>query len=217
MILALSVHEFAHAFVAYKLGDDTAARMGRLTLNPVSHIDPIGTLLIPIVGLSANIPFIGWAKPVPFSPVQLTRRLSMKTGSLLVAAAGPASNLLFALLVAGLLAAIGPSALPDITAGTRNAHVAIVQLCCWTFAINIGLFMFNLLPVPPLDGSKVLAGLLPDKYAYILEFISRYSFVLFILIFFVAGSIIFVPMQAIILGIGDLIDFPIWYVLWSGA
>lgn len=216
MILALTVHEYSHAFVAARLGDDTAARMGRLTLNPVSHIDPIGTLLIPIVGIASGVPFFGWAKPVPISPVQFTRKLRMKTSTLLVSVAGPASNLLFALVMAILLGIIGPSAIEDIAAGVTNAHVAVVRLAGWTLVINVGLFIFNLLPVPPLDGSKVLAGLLPDRYAPALDFISKYSFVLFIAILVFGGQFIGYPVKMIIAGLSNLIGFNIWWAL-AGA
>ncbi len=213
MILALTVHEFSHAWVAYLLGDDTAARMGRMTLNPVSHIDPIGTLLIPMVGIASGVPFFGWAKPVPVSPVQFTRKLRMKTGMLLCAAAGPVSNLVFALLMAVLLGFIGPSAIQDIGEGVTNAHVAVVRLVGWTLVINVGLFVFNLLPIPPLDGSKVLAGVLPDRQLYILEFLSRYSFVLFIAVLMVGGRFIGYPVFWIIGGLSDLVGFDLWWAL----
>src|SRR5690606_19241872 len=99
MVFSLTVHEFAHAYVAYRLGDDTAARQGRLSLSPVSHVDPIGTLLIPAVSLYlGGIGLIGWARPVPVSPVRFSRKVSMRTGMALVAVAGPVSNLLLAIL-----------------------------------------------------------------------------------------------------------------------
>ncbi len=215
MILALTVHEYSHALVAAWLGDDTAERMGRKTLNPISHIDPIGTLLIPMVGIASGVPFFGWAKPVPVSPVQFTRRLRMKTGMLLTAVAGPASNLLFALVMAILLGFIGPSAIADIAAGVTNAHVAIVRLAGWTLVINVGLFVFNLLPIPPLDGSKVLAGLLPDRYMYILEFLSKYSFMLFIGLLLLGGRFIGTPIFWILHGLSQLVGFEIGWALWG--
>ena len=213
MILALTVHEYAHAWVAYRLGDDTAARMGRLTLNPISHIDPIGTLLIPIIGLSSGVPFFGWAKPVPVSPVQFTRKLSMKTGMMLTAAAGPISNLIFALVMTVLLAFIGPLALEDLAAGVTSGTVAVVRLVGWTLVINVGLFVFNLLPIPPLDGSKVLAGILPERHAHYLEFLSRYSFVLFIGILIVGGRVIGYPVMMLIAGLSELAGFDIRWAL----
>jgi Zn-dependent protease len=215
MILSLTVHEFAHAWVAYRLGDDTAARMGRLTLNPIAHIDPIGTLLIPIAGLLSGVPFFGWAKPVPVSPVNYTRKLSMRTGDILVSAAGPVSNLLFAALLVGVLAIVGPSALSDIAAGTRNLHVAVVRLLGWTMLINLGLFVFNLIPVPPLDGSHVLAGLLPDKHRGVMEFISRYSFILFILILLLGGKYIGTAVVWLMSGFSALVGFDLYLTIFS--
>jgi len=215
MILSLTVHEFAHAWVAFKLGDDTAARMGRMTLNPVVHIDPIGTLLIPVVGLMSGVPFFGWAKPVPVSPVQFTRKLRMRTADILVSAAGPVSNLLFAALMVGLLAIIGQSALADIQAGVHNLHVAAVRLAGWTLAINLGLFVFNLLPVPPLDGSHVLAGLLPDRHRGVMEFISRYSFILFILILVAGGTYIGLAVSWLMSGFSALVGFDLRWTLYG--
>ena len=213
MILALTVHEYSHARSAYLLGDDTAARLGRMTLNPVSHIDPLGTLIIPIIGLASGVPFFGWAKPVPISPVRFTRKIRMKTGMLITAAAGPVSNLLFAVVMAVVLGIIGPSAVKDIAAGVTNAHVALVRLAGWTLVINVGLFIFNLFPIPPLDGSKVLAGLLPDRYIHIMDFISQYSFVFFIALLVFGGRFISYPILLIINGLSDLVGFNIWWAL----
>ena len=167
MILSLTVHEYFHAWLAAKLGDDTAIRHGRLTLNPMAHIDPIGTLLIPIVGMTSGVPFFGWAKPVPISPVQFTRKVRMKTGVLLTSSAGPLSNLVFGFLVAVALSAIahaiGPEELLQMLQTNKGITVALVRLLGWTAMINVGLFVFNLLPIPPLDGSHVLENMLPPK------------------------------------------------------
>ncbi|MFA6033858.1 MAG: site-2 protease family protein, partial [Myxococcota bacterium] len=100
VIMSITVHEFAHAWVAYKLGDDTAASMGRMTLNPIAHIDPFGTIILPIMCVMMGAPAFGWAKPVPFNPVRLTRSLRMKHSTMLVGLAGPAANFLLALLLA---------------------------------------------------------------------------------------------------------------------
>jgi Zn-dependent protease len=190
MLLSLTVHEYAHAFVAHRLGDDTAKLMGRMTLNPISHLDPIGTVLIPLFGLLSGVPFFGWARPVPINPVRFTRRLRMKTGILLTAAAGPLSNLLLALLMAAVLALLGPHVADDIAAGQKGVLVALTRLAGYTLLINLGLMFFNLLPVPPLDGSKVLAGFLPDRAYPVLDFIGKYSFVLFLAVLFFGGRII---------------------------
>ena len=213
MILALTVHEFAHAFVAHKLGDDTALRAGRMTLNPISHIDPIGTLLIPVVGTMYGVPFFGWAKPVPVTPANYTRKMSMAKADILVSAAGPVSNLIFALVMALFLGVIGPMAMADLQAGTISPIVAVVRLAGWTLLINIGLFIFNLLPVPPLDGSHVLAGLLPRNKQYIMEFLSRYSFILFILLLMFGGRFIIHPILWLVSGLSSLVGFDLWWAL----
>src|SRR5687767_13244524 len=104
MIMSLSFHEFSHARVARWLGDDTAERQGRLTLNPISHIDPFGTLLIPAIGAATGVPLIGWARPVPVNPARFRRGVNMRRGFALVSAAGPLSNLLLAVISAAILA-----------------------------------------------------------------------------------------------------------------
>lgn len=215
MILALTVHEYSHAWLAAKLGDDTAMQQGRLTLNPVVHIDPIGTLLIPIVGLTAGVPFFGWARPVPVSPSRFTRKMRMKTGYLLTSAAGPVSNLLFGFLmtlVLGLVAkAIGVQELLRMLHGNQGIAVALVRLLGWVIIINAGLFIFNLLPIPPLDGSGIVAGLLPDRYQEAYEKFGRYSFILFIAILLAGGEVIGVPVMWIVQGFSAVAGFPIWY------
>ncbi|MCB9730425.1 MAG: site-2 protease family protein [Deltaproteobacteria bacterium] len=186
MILSLTVHEFAHAAVASMLGDDTAHRQGRFTLNPISHIDPIGTLLLPtLLVLSGSGIFFGWARPVPFDPVRFNRRIRMKHGILLTAAAGPISNLLLA-VVAALLLGLLP---------TNEASYALLST---TVILNVALFFFNMLPVPPLDGSKVAFGLLPDSATPMLRTLERHRWIgpaLFLLVFFFAGSIIGRPIM----------------------
>lgn len=219
MILALTVHEYSHAWVAARLGDDTAARQGRLTLNPIVHIDPIGTLLIPIVGLTAGVPFFGWARPVPIAPVQFSRKMRMKTGVLLTSAAGPLSNLLFGFLMAlvlGLVAtAVGAGELLRMLHENQGIGVALVRLLGWVVLINVGLFIFNLLPIPPLDGSGVVAGLLPDRYQEAYENFGRYSFILFIAILVGGGSVIGYPVLWIVQGFSAVAGFPIWYAAWE--
>lgn len=158
LILSLSVHEWAHAFTAWRLGDDTAARQGRLTLNPISHIDPIGTLLLPVVLVASGSGFFfGWAKPVPVTPMRLTRKVSMRTGMMITAAAGPASNVVLAVLSALVLGVVYRQ--------TGEFEGAVVSLCLMMISLNLVLAIFNMIPLPPLDGSKVLFGILPDKLA----------------------------------------------------
>ena len=151
LLLSLTFHEFFHAFSAWKLGDDTAARMGRLTLNPVPHIDPIGTLLLPLL----NAP-IGWAKPVPVNPSRFRKGVNMSTGDIIVSAAGPLSNLLLGLIAAIVLGLVFRFA-PDLQGGGVSAFLQRLMM------VNAGLAIFNLLPVPPLDGSHVAASLMPYR------------------------------------------------------
>lgn len=181
MILCSAVHEWAHAFTAVKLGDQTPARHGRLTLNPMAHIDPIGTIVMPAVGAAMGFLF-GYAKPVPFSPHQLTRRVSMKTGVLLVAMAGPVSNLILAFLCAGLLKLVPMVTTPGVFAENEIAHMvgALLFVGIW---LNIVLFIFNFLPIYPLDGSKILEGILPRRHHRILEILRDNSLLVMLFIF----------------------------------
>jgi len=173
VLLSLSVHEWAHARAAWALGDDTAKREGRLTLNPIVHIDPIGTLL-PLMG----VPF-GWAKPVPVNPARFTRNVSMRTGMMITAAAGPLSNLAIALLVTGLLLIIRLVA-PDVLFNTRG----ILPLFGHAVIVNLALWAFNLLPLFPLDGSRIADGLMPYRFRPTWEKVQRVSpLVLFFVIF----------------------------------
>jgi Zn-dependent protease len=153
LILSLTVHEWAHAASAYYLGDDTAQRDGRLTLDPTVHIDPLGTLLLPMLG----IPF-GWARPVPVNPARFRRDVPMRRGMVLTAAAGPFSNLVLAVIctiVYGLWKRFGgDGALNGAASGLL--HTAIVM--------NMALAVFNMLPFPPLDGSRVVDGLMPPRW-----------------------------------------------------
>lgn len=154
LILSLTVHEFAHAWAAFRLGDDTAQRAGRLTLNPLVHIDPLGTFLLPLMG----IPF-GWARPVPVVPSRFRQDVNMTTGMMITAAAGPGSNVLIAIISAvvfGLTARWSPSTLQSIPALSTLLEV--------TLEMNVALAIFNMLPIPPLDGSRVLEGILPDRW-----------------------------------------------------
>lgn len=176
MILSLSVHEYAHALVATKLGDDTPELDGRLTLSPVAHIDPIGTLLVPTVSiLMFGYSFIGWAKPVGFNPVRFRRGIDMRRGIALTAAAGPLSNLLLAVISVGLLTAFWKAGLP---APGNTTHAALQRFLLAMFTVNIGLCVFNFLPIPPLDGSRLLPRSLDD----IVEQASRFSFLLVLVV-----------------------------------
>jgi len=147
LVLSLSVHEWAHAWSAFRLGDDTAARLGRLTLNPFMHIDPIGSVILPLLG----IPF-GWARPVPVNPARFDPKVKPRTGMMITASAGPISNFVLALACVVLTGVMRRFSLE---------HDAVEQLLLMGFRLNIGLAVFNLLPIPPLDGSRVAEGLMP--------------------------------------------------------
>ncbi len=153
ILFSLTIHEYAHALVAYRLGDDTAKRQGRLSLNPLVHLDVLGTLLLFIV-------HFGWAKPVPVDPRNFR---NPKKDMLMVAIAGPISNILTAIAAAVILKAIFEN-FAAIPPGS-GADVA-VRMLVWFMYIGIVLAVFNMIPVPPLDGSRVLYGLLPDSLAY---------------------------------------------------
>ncbi len=182
MLLSLTVHEWAHAYSAFLLGDDTAARMGRLTLNPVPHIDPVGTLLLPLLG----IPF-GWAKPVPVNPLRFRREVSMRAGMMITAAAGPASNLVLAVLGTvgyGLLLRYG-------LVGSRRAGVGF--LVTSFIMINVALCIFNLLPIPPLDGSRVADGLMPYRLRQAWDGFTRYAWVALLAVIILGQSVLAAP------------------------
>ena len=153
ILFSLTIHEYAHALVAYRLGDDTAKRQGRLSLNPLVHLDLLGTLLLFIV-------HFGWAKPVPVDPRNFR---NPKKDMLMVALAGPVSNILTAVAAAVILKAIFEN-FAVIPPGS-GADVA-ARMLVWFMYIGIVLAVFNMIPVPPLDGSRVLYGLLPDSLAY---------------------------------------------------
>ena len=174
LVLSICVHEFGHAFVADKLGDPLPRSQGRVTLNPLAHIDPIGTLLLPLVaifsGPAIGSRILGWGKPVQISlsPRHITRKISIRTAHALVAIAGPAMNVLFAILLSGIFLV-----LLRYTA-SRELAIAIAGV----IQMNIGLCLFNLLPIPPLDGGAILARFVPRRHDNILDGLNRYGFII---------------------------------------
>lgn len=148
LLFALTCHEFAHGLVAFRLGDPTAKLMGRLTLNPIAHLDPLGTLIFLIP------PHIGWAKPVP---VDVRYLHHPRRDMMWIAAAGPISNVILALGFGTLLRVLDPAS--HDYAG--RVEVALIRMVGWSVVLNLSLAVFNMIPIFPLDGSKVLAGLLP--------------------------------------------------------
>lgn len=157
IVLSASFHEFAHAFVAFKLGDSTAKNEGRLTLNPLKHIDLAGTVVIPLFLLFFGGIFIGWAKPVPYNPYNLRDK---KYGSLKVGIAGPASNFLIALIL-GIFIRLVSSGIFGMSLIINDQWLFFLSALALITYINIFLGLFNLIPIPPLDGSKVFMDLFP--------------------------------------------------------
>ena len=163
-LLAIVCHECAHGWVSYKLGDPTAKNAGRLTLNPLKHIDPIGILCMVLFR-------VGWAKPVPINPYYYRDR---KKGIIYVSIAGPATNFILAfisLLIEGLLLKYSPS---------HNANWIFCQLCYYSAVVNISLGLFNLVPIPPLDGSRVVGALFPKAAAFYRKYQQHWRWVLLI-------------------------------------
>lgn len=172
ILFAITVHEVAHGRIARRLGDPTAERAGRLTLNPINHIDPVGTVVVPLAMLllSGGAMVFGWAKPVPviFQNLRNPRR-----DMILVAAAGPAANLAMAMGWAVLAAS------QDTLLGLPDpAATWLLRVCGWGILINSVLAVFNMLPVPPLDGGRVLAGLLPPAQARLVHRIEPFGFMI---------------------------------------
>ena len=181
ILISLSFHECAHAFVSYKLGDPTAKNMGRLTLNPLKHLDILGSIMM-VVTLISGAGF-GWAKPVPINPVYYKNR---KAGTMLTSVAGPLSNLLLALLSAFpllYLYAINGTGLQTLDA--LDYRVILFNLLLMFFSANVNLAIFNLLPIPPLDGSKILSGILPSRQYYKFMEYENYIGIAFLLIIFI--------------------------------
>lgn len=185
LIFAITVHEVAHGWMAKRLGDPTAQRLGRLTLNPLKHIDPIGTLLVPGVLLLLGGFVFGWAKPVPVTWENLRHP---KRDMAIVAAAGPISNLLMAVMWA-LVAKIGTVAAD----GSMWAGAPLYYMGVFGISINIVLMVLNLIPLPPLDGGRVAVGLLPGRLAYLLSRVEPYGF--FILIALLVSGVLGVIMH----------------------
>jgi len=188
-VLSVTVHEFGHAFVADRFGDGLPRAQGRVTLSPLRHIDPIGTIAIPLLAMfMSGVPFIAWGKPVQTNPANMTTRLPRTTASLFVSLAGPFMNLVLAVAVSLLLIAaakagvVGPS-----SAGTIVRFVVV---------LNISLMFFNLLPIPPLDGASILTVLLPPRLHGVLNGMRRWGMLVLMLLFATGvGGLLMRPAQ----------------------
>ena len=195
LLLSLSVHEFAHAWMANRLGDDTAERQGRLTLSPASHVDVFGTIIFPLLLITTTGGVFGWAKPVPFNPARFRRGVSMRGGAALTAAAGPLSNV--ALMVLCLMA-LFIAARVGLDLNSSAGEMLFAGLSTM-IVLNGILAVFNLIPLPPLDGSYLLPRSMDDFK----ERISGYSFLILLAVFLIPlpgigtlGGIILSPMLA---------------------
>jgi len=173
LLYSIILHELAHAFAADKLGDPTAKYAGRLTLNPIPHLDPVGTILPLLLMLSSSPVVFGWARPVPINPYNFRE---MKKGILIVSAAGVAANLFIAWALATIFKFMPPIVLSD---------QFLVSVIGFAVRMNVVLAVFNLIPIPPLDGSKILFSLLPGEHGETIYFLEKYGFfiLLFILVF----------------------------------
>ena len=192
LVLSLSFHEAAHAWTADKLGDPTARMLGRLTLNPLSHIDWIGTVLFPLLAMYSGLPIIGWAKPVPVNMMNLRHP---RRDFAVVAVAGPISNLILAVAGAAVLMVI-PGGATALASGSSVASFLVMAV-----VVNVLLAVFNMIPVPPLDGGNVLAGLVPEEMARVVDQLRPYGFlVLYALMLTGVLSAITSPIQRAILG-----------------
>jgi len=172
LLFSLTIHEMAHAWTADRLGDPTARLLGRVSFNPIVHADLIGTVIFPLVALVGNVPVLGWAKPVPVNIRQLRHP---RRDYILVAAAGPASNLVLAVVSAFSLTALPIS---PVVLGEANLTAPLASFLSLAVNLNILLAVFNMLPIPPLDGGNVLSGLLPPKFSAMLNQVRPYGFML---------------------------------------
>ncbi|OWZ83974.1 site-2 protease family protein [Natranaerobius trueperi] len=182
LLIALTIHEYSHGRVAYYLGDNTAKAHGRLTLNPLDHLDPIGLLMLAMAGF-------GWAKPVPVNPVNFRRDISMRQGMLFVSLAGPVSNLIMAFIFL-VVSDIYVRITEPMFAG-HSVQITLAQtheVLQWIVTLNIFLAVFNLIPVPPLDGSRILRSLLPRKFEGYFDYLDQYGFIILIFLI-ISGAI----------------------------
>jgi Zn-dependent protease len=182
ILLSMTLHEAMHAFMSYWLGDDTAKLQGRLTFNPIKHIDPFLTLLLPIMLALIGAPIFGGAKPVPFNPDRLRYG---EWGAALVAVAGPLTNFLLAFIAYGVAMLMGQPV--NLLSGPQDLSGLIIQTVVF---VNLGFFVFNILPIPPLDGSRVLYALAPEFVRRIMEAIERFGIIFIFALVLVASSAI---------------------------
>ncbi len=178
LLFSVIIHELAHGYVAYSLGDSTAKYEGRLTLNPLKHLDPFGSIILPLLLFIVGSPFLfGWARPVPVNPYNFK---DQKYGEIKVSIAGPLSNLALAVIFGLIIRFIGGTIL--------FGNVGLMMALNYIVAINIWLALFNLIPVPPLDGSWILFSFLPPKLDYIRNFLRQYGIAILLLLILFGGT-----------------------------
>ena len=213
LLLAISAHEAGHAWMSYKFGDDTAYMLGRVTLNPVAHTDPIGTLLIPIVsfilgsvgGALGSIPLIGWGKPTPVNPRNWER---YALANVMVSIAGIGANLIIAIvsfLILKSMLEFGVINAGNIDSGLLKPVLILFQ---YLIFLNVSLAIFNLLPFPPLDGSKVLSTFLPESFGPVFQMLEQYGFL--ILMFLIYVGVVGVIMRPVFIFVNYLLVTP-WF------
>ena len=188
LIFSLSVHESAHAWMSDRFGDDLARLQGRISLNPAVHVDPIGTLLFPAISFFTHAPLIGWARPTPVNPLKWRNK---RVANFWVSAAGVICNFIIAIIAGITIRILYTTGLIGLGVGglipaTTDSMIAVgaVQLLVTFFTLNVALGVFNLLPIPPLDGSGILSSLLPDSFGAAVEALSQFGYILlFIAVF----------------------------------
>ncbi len=183
LIISVIFHELSHGLMADRLGDPTARLAGRLTLNPLKHIDPIGSVIVPLITSLFGFTF-GWAKPVPYNPYNLKNK---RQGEFLIAAAGPASNLLIAFVFGTILRFTAGSIVDAASAAAMAPFVTIIS---YIVIINIILAVFNLIPLPPLDGSKLLFAVMPDQYGRARMIMERYAPIFILIVVFFLWQVV---------------------------
>jgi Zn-dependent protease len=182
LLMSIVIHEVAHAWQARREGDFTAEQLGRITLNPIPHLDPIGSVILPLILVVSQAPFFfGWAKPVPVNPANFR---SYRAGDIRVSLAGVVSNLLLAVLFTGIGALVG-------ALGASPTSV-LMQVCLMAVGVNLVLAFFNLIPIPPLDGSHVVQQLLPPRLAEAYRRIGQWGFLIILALVFVFRDALFV-------------------------
>jgi Zn-dependent protease len=212
LIFSLSVHESAHAWMSSRFGDDLARSQGRISLNPLSHVDPIGTLLFPAIAFFTHAPLIGWAKPTPVNPLRWRNK---RVANFWVSAAGVICNFIIAIISGIGIRALYSSGVIEfsdqsgLAPASTNSMIAVgaVELLMVFFTLNVALGVFNLLPIPPLDGSKILQSMLPSSFDSAFESLERFGFLL-----------LFVAVFTGVLGVVFRVVMPLaWQIVFLGA